>query len=676
MKIHEFPIVKITIFFIIGLLTGYYLEIDLTYSAIIQIVSILVFCISFYFSNKKFTQTNTFGASTLFLFLSIGITTNILHDNRINKHHYTHLSSLHEKHNFVILVREKLKTTLKNQRCLAKIIKIDNKKNSGKIILNIKKEEKNNDFVSGTKLYISGFLTPTQKPNNPNQFDYSTYLKHKNIYAQIYTTSEKTKISNEVQKDIYHYIFKFREKIITKLKASGFNHEELSVLSALILGQQQDISPEIQKDYQFAGAVHILSVSGMHVGFIMLFISFLLKHLPNNKKSNFIRIIITLLSLWMFSLIAGLSPSVVRSAAMFSFVAIGSVINRQNNMFHTIIVSLLIILLIEPGFIFDIGFQLSYLALFFIIWLQPILKKLWTPKNKIITFFWDILTISIAAQIGTLPLSIYYFHQFPGLFFITNLVLVPTVFIIMILGSLLMLFSLIDFIPIYLLKTVEISVFIMNSFIKEIASIESFVLKNIPLTFTLLLASYLVITATILLCKKLNYARTLTLLVSCIIFQISLIEANWESKSQDNLIIFNSKKKSILSFKKGNELEIACDTTITEDSFERNTIQSYATANYSTITKTDLIKNCYFYKNKKIIVIDKEVISKFITKADVVIIRNSPKINLARLLQKAKPEIVIADASNYKSYVVLWKETCRSKNIPFHSTHEKGYYKL
>lgn len=676
MKIHEFSIVKIKIFFIIGLLTGYYLKVDLAYSTIIQLVSILIFCISFYFSNKKFTQTNAFGLCTLLLFFSIGITTNILHDNRINKDHYTHLSNLHEKHNFLILVRERVKTTLKNQRYLAEIIKIDNKKSSGKIILNVKKEERNMDFISGSELFVSGFLTPTQKPNNPNQFDYSVYLEHKNIYAQVYTSSEKIKISKEVQKDIYHYIFKFREKIITKLKTSGFNHEELSVLSALILGQQQDISPEIQKDYQFAGAVHILSVSGMHVGFIMIFISLLLKPLPNDKRSNFIRIIITLTSLWMFSLIAGLSPSVVRSATMFSFIAIGTVINRQNNMFHTIIVSLLIILLIEPSFIFDIGFQLSYLALFFIIWLQPMLKKLWTPKNKMITFFWDILTVSIAAQIGTLPLSIYYFHQFPGLFFITNLVLVPMVFIIMILGSLLMLFSLLDFIPIYLLKTVEISVFIMNSFIKEIASIESFILKNIPLTFTLLLASYVVITATILLCKKLNYTRTLTLLVSCIIFQISLIEANWESKSQDNLIVFNSKKKSILGFKKGNQLEIACDSIIPEDSFERNIIQSYATANYSSITKTKPIKNCYFYKNKKIIVIDEEVISRFITKADVVIIRNSPKINLDRLLRKAKPEIVIADASNYKSYVTLWKETCKNKNIPFHSTYEKGYYKL
>ena len=676
MKIHEFPIVKITVFFIIGLLTGYYLRIDLAYSAAIQLLSILVFCISLFYSNKKFTQNNVFGFSTLFLFFSIGMTTNILHDNRIYKNHYSHIFNTKNKHTFSLIIREKLKSTIKNNRYYAEITKIDSKESSGKIILNIRKKDKEINFVSGNKLFVFGTLTSTQKPYNPNQFDYSTYLEHKNIYAQIYTSSEKIKTSKEIHKDIYHYIFKFRERIITKLKSNGFNHDELSVLSALILGQQQDISPEIQKDYQFAGAVHILSVSGMHVGFIMILISILLSPLPNNKKSNFLKIIITLLSLWLFSLIAGLSPSVVRSAAMFSFVTIGTIINRQNNMFHTIIVSLLIILLIEPGFIFDIGFQLSYLALFYIIWLQPMLKRLWTPKSKITIYFWDILTVSIAAQIGTLPLSIYYFHQFPGLFFITNLVLVPMVFIIMILGSLLMLLSLLDFIPIFLLKTVEISIFIMNIFIKEVASIESFILKNIPLTFTLLLASYLVISAIVLLWKKFNYTRILAVLICCIIFQISLISANWESKNQDNLIVFNSKNKSVFGFKKGNQLEIACDTTITENSFERNTIQSYATANYSSITKTNSIKNCYYYKEKKIMIIDKEIVCNFITKADIIIIRNSPKINLDRLLQKINPEIIIADASNYKSYVVSWKESCKNKNIPFHSTYEKGYYKL
>lgn len=676
MKIHEFPIVKITGFFIIGLLIGFYFKIGLTYSVAIQLLSLLVFCSSFFYSNKRFSQTNAFGISLYTLFLSIGITTNTLHDNRISKKHYSQTLNLCDKHSLVIITREKLKSTTKNNRYHAEVTKIDGKKSSGKIILNIKKEGKEVSFLSGSKLLIYNSLIPIQKPNNPNQFDYSTYLNHKNIYAQIYTSLNDIKVTNQQRKDLYHYIFKFREQIISKLKTAGFNLEELAVLSALILGQQQDISPETQKDYQYAGAVHILSVSGMHVGFIMIFISILLSPLPNDKKSNIIRIVITITSLWLFSLIAGLSPSVVRSATMFTFIAIGKTMSRQNNMFHTIIISLFIILLIESGFLFDIGFQLSYLALVFIVWLQPILKNLWTPKNKIITFAWDILTVSIAAQIGTLPLSIYYFHQFPGLFFITNLVLVPLVFIIMILGSLLMIVSFFDWIPQLLLKTVEVFIFIMNAFIKQISSVECFIFKNIPLTFSLLIFSYILISSVVLLWKKFSYKRVLTVLTCCIIFQIFLIQANWVSKKGNEFIVFNSKNKTILGLKKGNQLEIACDSIITKDGFEINTIQSFATANYCLITKTESVKNCYYLNNKKIILIDNKNIYNTSIKADIVVIRNSPKLNLERLLDNTKPEIIIADASNYKSYVALWKETCKNKKIPFHSTYEKGYYKL
>jgi competence protein ComEC len=121
-------------------------------------------------------------------------------------------------------------------------------------------------------------------------------------------------------------------------------------------------------------------------------------------------------ALWGFAVLAGLSPSVVRSVTMFSFVALGMHLKRQTNIFHTLLVSMLLILLFEPSFLFDIGFQLSYLALFFILWLQPIFLKWYKPDNQIVEYFWQLLTVSFAAQIGTLPLSLYYFHQFPGCF--------------------------------------------------------------------------------------------------------------------------------------------------------------------------------------------------------------------------------------------------------------------
>ena len=138
----------------------------------------------------------------------------------------------------------------------------------------------------------------------------------------------------------------------------------------------------------------------------------MLQPLPKNNFGSYIKLSIILLSLWGFAFLAGLSPSVIRSVTMFSFVAIGMCLKRKTNVFHTLLASLFFILLFEPSFLFDVGFQLSYVALFFILWLQPLLASVWIPKNKIQSYFWDIITVSFAAQIGAMPLSIYYFHQF------------------------------------------------------------------------------------------------------------------------------------------------------------------------------------------------------------------------------------------------------------------------
>jgi len=304
------------------------------------------------------------------------------------------------------------------------------------------------------------------------------------------------------------------------------------------------------------------------------------------------------------------------------------------------------------------------------------LKNLWSPKQKINIYLWDILTVSTAAQIGTLPLSIYYFHQFPGLFFVTNLVLVPMIFIIMILGSLLMIFSLFDYLPIILLKLVEGLIYCMNVFINKIASVELFVLKNIPLSVAMLITSYVITITIINLLKKFNYERFALTLSFLILFQILLIQKNWETKKENNLIVFNSRNKTIIGFKKGETLEIASNSKIEDNSFEKNTIDSYVIANFITTTKTENLKNFYYFDDKKIVVLDSNIPHETIKASEVIILRNSPKINLERLLENSKPKIIIADGSNYKSHIKLWAETCRNKNIPFHSTYEKGYYKL
>jgi competence protein ComEC len=677
MMITRFPIARITFWFIGGILLAFYAKQNLI-TAFFFLGITLLFCgYSFYKSNKTFTPNSTFGMALYLVFFSIGITTTLFHNETLYKNHYTqNESNFEDSKNFHLVLLEKLKNSTKYNRYFAKVISVENKSSCGKILLNIKKDSVEKTMKIGNQLLVHDQLLHHFKPNNPNQFDYGKYLETKGVYAQIYTEPTAVKISTKIEKGIFYYTSNFRNTIIENLAKSGFKKEELAVIAALILGQQQDISPEVLRDYQYAGAVHILSVSGLHVGFILLFIIFLLQPIPNTKLGNTSKLVIVILSLWLFAFVAGLAPSVVRSTVMFSFIAVGMHLKRETNTFHTAIVSLFLILLFEPLFLFDIGFQLSYLAVFSILWLQPILDKIWQPKNKIITYFWNILTVSFAAQIGTLPLSIYYFHQFPGLFFITNLILIPFLSVIMALGTLLMILAYFDWIPVLLSKTVEVCITITNTIISKIASVESFVLTAIPLSFSLMLLTYLIIVSWIIWFQKPKFNKLLVALASLFLFQIILFSTKWNSENNGELIVFNVMKKSIIAMKNDSSINLFSSEAITKNSFEERMLQTYATANYSKISKTEPLTNTLYFNHKKILIIDSSAVYNTSISPDIVLLTHSPKINLERLLATQHPEIIIADASNYKNYTAAWKQTCLKRKIPFHSTYEKGFYSL
>jgi competence protein ComEC len=367
-----------------------------------------------YFYGRKYNFSKfLFGYFVILASFLVGVSTAIIHKENSNPNHYTNQIDDYGKAYFLdLLLIERLKSSSKNNRFVGLIKELDSKASCGKIILNLSKKDTVTPRI-GSHLQVTGIVFKNKPPLNPNLFDYGKYLENQEIYAQVYA---RQVVVGEYESGLWAGFSNFRENIISNLGQSKISKEELNVLNALILGQQQDISPEILKDYQYAGAVHVLSVSGLHVGFILLFITFLLKPLGNSRKVSLLKLVIVILSLWAFAVLTGLSPSIIRSAFMFSFFAIGTHLRRTVNIYHTLLVSMLLILLLKPSFLFDVGFQLSYLALFFILWLQPILSNTWEPKNKIIKYFWDIITVSFAAQIGAMPLSIYYFHQFPGLF--------------------------------------------------------------------------------------------------------------------------------------------------------------------------------------------------------------------------------------------------------------------
>nr|WP_315165311.1 ComEC/Rec2 family competence protein [uncultured Flavobacterium sp.] len=677
MKVLHFPLARITIGFISGILFAYYFHLPLSLLFILLSISISIFGVLYFLFKNKSKKIFYFGLTTYLLSFLIGISTQVIHIDHFQKSNYIHNTTIFEKpHSISIIIREKLKSSPFSDRYIAIINRVDEKKQTGRIILNIQKDSLHHEFEIGTPLLIKGILSKNKPPNNPNQFDYSKYLENKQIYAQLYADVDEIKIGTKIEKNIWYYSSKLRTRIIHNLEKNNFNKTELNVAIALIMGQQQDISPEIIRDYQYAGAVHILSVSGLHIGFILIFVTFILKPIPNTKRGSFIKLLIILASLFSFGIIAGLAPSVVRSVTMFSFVAIGNHLRRSVNIYHTLLVSVLLILLFEPSFLFDVGFQLSYLALFFIIWLQPLLASIWLPKTKVSKYIWDILTVSFAAQLGTLPLSIYYFHQFPGLFFVTNLIIIPVLSIIMVLGVLVMLLAVLNSIPIFLSQLLEWSIYYMNKIINAIASLEQFIIQDIPLHFYLLLSSYLLLFTAIIWLKKPSFNRLVMALVSIIILQISCLDIQWNIQNEQEWIVFNIKRNTLLAERKGENITVYANDSILKTAPKNNTLKSYRIGNLSSLREKKELQNLFYFNGKKIFILDSSGVFPKNIHPDIIVLTQSPKINFERLLQTIKPKMVVADASNYKTIQKQWKATCIKQKIPFHATSEKGYYKL
>lgn len=677
MKVLQFPLARITIVFVTGILVAYFFKPVFLFVFLILFIAICFFVIAYFWSKWNTLSAVYFGFATYFLAFNIGISTQIIHTDSFQSTNYIHQDSIFDKTHLVsVIVREKLRSTAYNDRYIVLVNQVNNKKNTGRILLNVRMDGMNHFLEIGSHLQINGSLYENSPAKNPNQFDYGKYLESKQIYAQIYTDVSEMKIGSIVQKDVWYYTSRLRTKIIQNLEKSNFNKAELYVAIALILGQQQDISPEIIRDYQFAGAVHILSVSGLHIGFILLFVTFILKPFPNTRRGSFIKLIIILLSLSSFGFIAGLAPSVLRSVTMFSFVAIGMYLRQSTNIFHTLLVSMLLILLFQPSFLFDVGFQLSYVALFFILWLQPLLAQLWTPKNLISKYFWDILTVSFAAQIGAFPLSIYYFHQFPGLFFVTNLVIIPFLSVIMGLGVLVMVLAAFDYVPLFLAKSLEWSIYILNKIINSIASLERFIIQDIPFNWQLLLSVYLFIIATIIWFKKPSFNRLALAFFSIIILQITYFQTHRIIQNQKELVIFNSKKNSLIAERNGANITLYANDSLLKTALKNTTLASYSMGNFSSLKSKKRLHNLIYFNGNKIFVMDSLGVYPKDIRPDIVVFTQSPKINLERFLQTTKPKIVVADASNYRTIQKQWKATCLKEKIPFHATGEKGFYRL
>jgi len=284
--------------------------------------------------------------------------------------------------------------------------------------------------------------------------------------------------------------------------------------------------------------------------------------MPNLGFYRPLRYFILLAGLWTFALMAGASPSVLRATIMFSFVGLGTLIRRKQGRFDALMLSMLFLLLINPYYLYDVGFQLSYAAVFSIMKFYPVMRKWWLPENKYIRWIWSLFLVGLSAQIVVLPISLYYFHQFPILFFVANLVVVPLLQPILIGGIIALCLGSLGILPYPVIFVLEKLITLMNILVAFIAHQEMFIIRNIPFTTPLLLSSLVIVLILIIFVHYRKYKVLVALLVSVLLFQGVLFYHKYQLETTEEMLVFSKYKDKIITIRQGNKLSIyQVDTT-------------------------------------------------------------------------------------------------------------------
>ncbi len=675
MKIINFNIVKLTALLILGVIIGSLNIFSIYESFTITTLLFALYTISFFIAKKRFIKTIWFGVISFLLMVSIGILTVNIHNQKNFKSHYSHtISSDSEALNIITFkIREVLKPGNYYDKYVIDILNIDGEKTTGKSLLNLQKDSLLTPLrIDAIYICKTKFKTLIS-PLNPNQFNYKKYLDKKYIYHQIFTTNEYLYNTNTKKQTLFGVAYDVREYINSKLKLYHFSPDELAIINALLLGQRQDISKEIYTNYTNAGAIHILAISGLHIGIILLILNFIFSPLVQIKYGSFIKTVLLLLILWSFAIVAELSASVTRAVTMFSIIAIAMNLKRPTNIFNTLAISIFVLLLIKPMFLFDVGFQLSYLAVLAIVVIDPILFKLCKPKNKILKFYWHTFTITISAQVGIIPISLYYFHEIASLFFISNLVIIPFLGVILSLGVLAILLAALNILPQIFADFYGNIIALVNNFIAWISQQNTFLIKHVSFNIGYVIASYILIVFIINFWKQKTFKSLKPVLLGIIIFQCTILYTKYNTPSNE-LIIFHKSRHSIIGQTSNNTINIADDLDSISKS-KNKIIENFMVGNFIKHKTNNTLKNLYILNKETLFLIDSlGVYNVRNFKPDYILLRQSPKINLNRLIDSTKPRCIIADGSNYKSYIERWLNVCKKRKLPFHQTSKKGAF--
>ncbi|MFO0321071.1 MAG: ComEC/Rec2 family competence protein [Bacteroidota bacterium] len=668
------PFLKIIFPFIIGIL--FVLKFGLIkFTNFYFIINAFLFASLFFFNyhskiNNRFNKIACAISINLFLFFLAHISY-YTYDARNSKTHYTnYINSSQQK--LVIMVSEEPIMTENGLKIIAEIKNICQnniwKNTFGKTVIYLIKNS-NNSYQVGDYLYLKTKFHQINGPKNPKEFNYKKYLENKNIFNVIYT-DQKHLINfhaKEIEENHLQIAEKIKSFIIKKLRNVNLSEDAFSICSALLVGFDDEIKKDVLNSFSHSGTLHVLSVSGLHTGVIYGFIIFLFSLFDKGNKFKILKCIVVIFSLFMFSAVTGFSPAVLRASLMLSLIIFGKTFQKENNSYNTLLVSAFIILLFNPLLITDAGFLLSYFAVFGILYLYPILDSFFYIENIILKWFLKSSLISISATLFTLPITLYFFHQFPIWFIFSNLFIIPLTLMIMLFSFLLLVLCKIVF-----LKTV-LSL-IINAGISLMIYISNLTDNNIYgyidyIAFGILDVFFLSLTLFLLLIfiNNKEFKYMVSVLIVCITWSSTKIISYYAQLKENELIVFHINRKSFFATRIGNLLY--CDSSkLTKYEFNRS-VKPYL-LNYDHLNIIHSKKNKIKLNKISFVNLENQIQPNIKETINYVLISNNSLVNLNHF--KSHNSIIISDCSNNFKTVNQLKKQCKNYRLKFYDVKEKG----
>ncbi|MEX2588637.1 MAG: ComEC/Rec2 family competence protein, partial [Chitinophagales bacterium] len=624
-------------------------------------------------------------------------------DSNYNSH-YSHYYPKEEKVLLHLRIDEAPVQKKRSKKFIGKLIALNKNAVQGNMLFYV--EDSLGQYLSyGDELVLQVKPAKLQAPLNPAQFNYARFMGFRQIQHQVYFTEKQLLLHESKTRyfSVFHWSYFLRNKLSQTLSTHIQDDKAFEVAASLLLGYREKLDNETIRAYSASGAMHVLAVSGLHVGIFYWILNHLLFFLNTGRRKKQLKIVLLILIIWAYAFLTGLSPSIQRAALMFSLIGIAQNINRSSGIYNSIVASAFILLCINPYLLMEVGFQLSYSALLGIIAIQPILYKQIYIENKVLDWIWAISCVSIAAQLATFPIGLLYFHQFPVYFMVSNLVVIPAAMLLLPMGlgffaiaALESIWSVLEPVLLIFGKILQALFQLLNYLVFNIESLPGSLLIGFSPTIFETWLCYVVVLSLLFFYhfrKKLSlYTLSSAIILLLFFFNIK----NWKNLSKQSVTFYAVKGATAIDLNHFDRNYFLADSALINDKDQMlfSVIHNWWLKGYTendTVlyleSKTGFQSNSMLYRapllqidNALVMIIDKqsnieEYLPLFEQNAvDMLLVRKNPYKLIDHLGLLSENTRLIIDGSNSYGFLRKLKEAAKDQELDMHFLMEQGAY--